>query len=200
MSKTNVFVQAKNGLFYSHPIIFDNEAYVCFDDEDDPELVLHHVLGRTKEQALPLAMEKLISLGIDGRIIPSTYARSGSRLFPPDWKKASKACRIFFEILAPIPVPEHHSGVVESTPSESVTYYWFLNFETKTIVEYLTDENHDKYFTSFMMRQPHYMLVDKEKSIKAIKREILNQYPQLEGKSLEEAIALLGTELRMKPK
>lgn len=196
MSKVSTFVQAVDDKYYQNPIIFGEDAYVCFDDEDDPEIIIKHEKGRSKQESAQIANERMEAFGIKGRILRSTYGRASGRLFPPDWQ-FHEAVYFDFDIDQPIPIPTQYDCVVDYPSMECRFYSWTMEFDTETIVNFLTDEGHDKYLMGFMLGKPHYM-VQPGKALKIVKKELLRQFPQLRNLGLTAAITLVTEKIKVR--
>jgi len=93
MSNVPTWVLADDNFFYKNPILGDSSGnwFVCFDDDDDPEIVVKRgVIGID---------DVLKKLPRDSRLISGVCRMS--RCFPSSWK-VCPAQRAFVEISAPI--------------------------------------------------------------------------------------------------
>lgn len=64
MSLVSTYVLADNGLFYKNPTLRGEDWFICFDDDDPPELVIA-TNDRTREALEQRATEILATAGID---------------------------------------------------------------------------------------------------------------------------------------
>jgi len=122
MSLVPTYVKADDGFFYKDPVLSEKGYFICFDDDDPPELVIKvkkRKLDDVKSQAQELAQKfhaKIISSnGTCGRCFDSPY-------------KFSDGYSVFLEINKPIPaklITEQH-GKSKKPHGECVIY----NFET----------------------------------------------------------------------
>jgi len=88
-----------NGKWYQNPTITDetNEWFICFDDDDDPELVAHCPMQLSKKDRFTKLNKILLDSNIDAEI--TSHGVSGSRTFPPGQLKSFKpAIYAFLEI------------------------------------------------------------------------------------------------------
>jgi hypothetical protein len=113
MSLVSTWVAAVDGRFYQNPILEGDGWFVCFDDDDPPELVISKTLQKTPQQVLQDA-------GIPWRSVDKPRD-SGERIFKKKWKWA-KTC--FFELSNPIPVPQRFDAVSDN-PTGQGCYYRF---------------------------------------------------------------------------
>ncbi len=95
MSLVGTYVRAEDGQLYRGPVIYGDGWFVCFDDDDPPELV---VFEGTEVPSLPWLRLKGKANG------------GGSRCVPPTWEPMAEANSYWCKLLAPIPVPELHDG------------------------------------------------------------------------------------------
>jgi len=98
MSLVSTFVKI-NGKWYQDPKITDNtnEWFICFDDDDDPEIVVHCPKQLSKKDRFEKINKILVDSNIDAEI--KSHGGSGSRMFPPNQLKISKpAIRAFLTI------------------------------------------------------------------------------------------------------
>lgn len=111
MSLVSTWVEATDGMFYQNPVICGDGWYVCFDDDDPPELVVKKSVKRTP-------LEILRDAGIPWKSVrPRGFG--GKRMFNGKFKEA-KAC--FFELSGPIPIPQAFYSRHENPQGQGVYY------------------------------------------------------------------------------
>lgn len=100
MSLVPAWVEAADGKFYANPVIQGPGWFVCFDDEDPPELVI------TPKNAFPPAR------ALEKSGLKFSHLRAGHG---GSYRQFSTGCKMawsyFFKLEAPIPVPEVHNGI-----------------------------------------------------------------------------------------
>lgn len=96
MSLVSTFVKMSDGKFYQDPTIYDqsNNWFLCFDDEEDPELVIHQPKQLSKEDRYKKVEEILELAKINAKI--KSHSPSGERIFPDE--KFKPAICAFLEI------------------------------------------------------------------------------------------------------
>jgi len=99
MSLVATYVQATDGKFYKGAVIFEEGWFVCFDDDDPPELVVF------EGHKIP---------NLDWFERKNTPHSGGHRCVPPDWKKMRKAKSYWGTLIKRIPIPTEYDGVVDS--------------------------------------------------------------------------------------
>lgn len=135
MSLVSTYVEAVDGKFYQNPTIYGPGWYICFDDNDPPELVV--TLGTMKdlrghlEQRIEskanwemVAIDILAKAGIDAQNVKRQGATG--RCFPPN-DRLHMGMSFFFDLQAPIPVPTKFDSVGNDTSHDCVAY----RFSTK---------------------------------------------------------------------
>jgi hypothetical protein len=106
-------VEAVDRRCYENPILEGDGWFVCFDDEDSPELVMRRTLPQTAQQVLQDAKIPWCSI--------TRLQFGGKRLFKKKWVD-SKSCS--FELSNPIPVPQKFDAVADN-PTGQGCYYRF---------------------------------------------------------------------------
>lgn len=115
MSLVPTWVRAVDGLYYKDPLLVGENWFLCFDDDDPPELVIKTSLATDVLVFNIVAKEILDKLGFGYRVL-SKRANHSMRDFG-DYRKPDgqfdfqEAGSIFLEITSPIPVPQQHDGV-----------------------------------------------------------------------------------------
>jgi hypothetical protein len=122
MSRASVYVRAVDGRFYKDPIVVFTEGFVCFDDDDPPELVLWTPLRRGPDEVL----EKLFG----GRAHLGRYVGDADRYEPLRGRvtlasKMRPASSWFFMLRVRIPATEYHGGVDVGAPRGAGAVYDF---------------------------------------------------------------------------
>lgn len=118
MSLVSTYVQAVDGKFYRNPTIREKDWFLCFDDEEPPELVVKDSLLKTKKP-WKILNEARIKHKPEG-YQPWKGDRSAGRLFGG---KFHPGTGFFIEITARIPVPTHHDGIYDEKPKKQGVYY-----------------------------------------------------------------------------
>lgn len=115
MSLVSSYVQAKDGLFYKNPQLSGKGWFICFDDDEPPELVIaiNNVLS-------PEDIFKMCN--IDVRVLKSKSKKYALRLFHGKFKSAKS---IFFELLSPLDeekITEHEGAFKYKEIGQGVIY------------------------------------------------------------------------------
>lgn len=103
MSLVGTYVYIGGGKFLENPVIQFDEGFICFDDEDPPEIVLKKTYARNREEARLMARACLLRLRI-----PHTRIRiasdSGLRCFCKSMglEPLIRAWSLFFTLTGPI--------------------------------------------------------------------------------------------------
>lgn len=130
MSLVPTFARAVDGVFYENPVLRGDGWFLCFDDDDPPELVIrtvHHAGfgGKAfREKVRARAVEILDGLGFRYRITSKEPHCTGQRLFGEN-RQFNPAAAFFLKIESPIPVPQQFSGkatLEEVSQRECVVY------------------------------------------------------------------------------
>lgn len=109
MSLVPVFVYASDGKYYKDPVIRGPGWFICFDDEEPPEVVIQIETGASiPHDAEALSMLKTLLVEKD---VPFTnvrgVVRTTSRHFVdplPGQSKIDRAITAFFDLTRPLPV------------------------------------------------------------------------------------------------
>ena len=128
MSLVSHFVIMDNTIWYKNPIIFDetHNWYICFDDDDPPEIVVHH----TDQKHLSVK-EKLdtIAMVLERHKIFAKVkylSRTGNRLFPPYYEDFKSCIAAFIKIKSRIDIShliiKHDGEFAEVPPHDCVMY------------------------------------------------------------------------------
>lgn len=109
MSLCSTWVLARDGNFYQDPVLRGDDWFLCFDDDDPPELVIKC----EKEQPLKTLQRakeilKAHLFGVRYEFL-SKRPRWSHRMFP----EFHHAGAIFIKILDPIPVPQEYEAVLD---------------------------------------------------------------------------------------
>ncbi len=96
MSLVATYVRAVDGNFYADPAFRGDGWFVCFDDDDPPEIV---IAGAKRIPAHDKAVQILKQLGISNA---TTFKDKCGRLFGDDVRDA---CSFTFKLKGRIPVP-----------------------------------------------------------------------------------------------
>lgn len=120
MSLVQICVQASDNKIYVNPYISGPDFFVCFDDDDPPELVIK-ALNKSDTELHQRAINILNNLNAT----ISSKPQKSSRLFEKNNFNFTDAYSVFITINAPIPVNiiTSHNGIYDGL-SECVLYKW----------------------------------------------------------------------------
>jgi len=127
MSLVSTFVKMSDEKWYKNPCIYDEtyDWYLCFDDDDPPELVVYQPQQLTKEKRMARIFEVIDKAKIKARVLVKTVSLS-NRLFPPNWSGNFKpTASVYLEITHPIDLKElqvKHNGVSDELPTDLCGY------------------------------------------------------------------------------
>ena len=110
MSQYHVYVRAKDGNIYTRPRIQGQNWFICWDDDDDPELVVH----ATSEAEASLMMARIAeSVDYIGPL-PNRFCFRGGRMTgcPKGMRSFAKS----FDLIAPVPVPHGQQPATKRKP------------------------------------------------------------------------------------
>ena len=126
MSLVPQFVKIGN-LWYKGPAVYDEskEWFLCFDDEDPPEIVIKSSGQLSKTHRKEKIQHFLKTAKIRATII--SHSVCGSRLFPPNWKGFHPSIQAFLKVDCNIDITNlkvKHDGISEDLPphGEFVAY------------------------------------------------------------------------------
>lgn len=136
MSLVSTYVKAVDGNFYKDPVLKGKEKsypfgdwFLCFDDDDPPELVMEDIDHKLPfRQRAAAIMREMDSQFQDKDLY---YQGAGGRR---DFGERGflRAISFFLTIRKPIPVPEKHGGVyANDAPRGMGVYYTFENRKSK---------------------------------------------------------------------
>ena len=104
MSQTTNYVRADDGLLYEDPSIRGEregrEWFICFDDDDPPELVVQSINFPSRADAVAFAKSLLESLGIQATL---NNHRTHGRFFGRDGKRSNRAHAWFLTMTGKFP-------------------------------------------------------------------------------------------------
>ena len=120
MSLVGILVVADDGRFYREPVLFGDDWFLCFDDDDPPEIIIAREESgrhRSKTQCLERAKEIFHETGIVATVRDNSPACS-TRCFPPysgpdgSWNRLKEAAAFDLNISQPIPagIQMEHKG------------------------------------------------------------------------------------------
>jgi hypothetical protein len=112
MSLVHTYVRAVDGQLYRDPVLRGDDWFICFDDDDPPEIV---VAGSDREECAVRAHRLVASIGRNVRLHSSRSSRSFAGKF-------RQACAFWFDLTAPIPVPEGMNPVTKTDLGSCVIY------------------------------------------------------------------------------
>lgn len=128
MSLVSHFVIMDNGIWYKNPEIFDKTGnwYICFDDDDPPEIVVHHtdqkhLSVKEKNDTIRMVLEKH---NISAKI--QYLSSTGNRMYPPYYDGFKPSISAFIKIKERININnlivKHDGEFVEVPPHDCVIY------------------------------------------------------------------------------
>lgn len=121
MSLVSTYVLCDDGLFYKDPTLYDADWFICFDDVDLPEIVIHSKDQHTDKWFRRRAREILASVGLCEWGLRNEVRRS-SRLRPPEWKEFINSGALDLmpegEKAFPMKPNLYHGGSIEAVESE----------------------------------------------------------------------------------
>lgn len=129
MSRVSTWVQGTDEHYYKNPVIEKEGFFICFDDEEDPEIVVQIPVNDTnptvfeRSERYRLAADYLKSLNIPYRI--SKYGQTCTRLFGEF--SLRPAFSVYFHLKGPLPVEiiTEHEGRAQR-PQGECTFYHFI--------------------------------------------------------------------------
>lgn len=158
VSKVSVFVEAVDGFHYQNPVVYGNDWFLCFDDEELPEIVIKQFKRTSPASAKKRAIKVMREAGIKFKMGTERPSQCG-RVFPPKWDKISDAVSFYLEITAPIPIPGIHEAKVNSPSGECVHYSWTMEFKTEDVAgPFLPNGFISTRLCAFVMGMKYYMI------------------------------------------
>jgi hypothetical protein len=109
MSLCSTFVKAVDGKYYDDPVFRGEGYFVCFDDDDPPEIVISLERYRNPDPAVILQ-----AIGIDYAKSSLKIQGRAGRCFTGEKKETQEAISYFFNLKSPIPVPIEFYKAVNS--------------------------------------------------------------------------------------
>lgn len=150
MSKVSTFVQGDDFKFYKNPVLYGDDWYLCFDDDDPPEVVIKATVKRTAKK---LAGDRLAGAGVCFKWGEPSYSYS-SRLFPPTYTGFQKAFGYFVQLTAPLPVTGpaslKHDGAVDFPSVECTFLTFFLDFDAADVAKLFGDKEPSVHLMTFL--------------------------------------------------
>lgn len=106
MSLVSTWVRTADGKWYQNPAFYSDSGnwFLCFDDDDPPELVIHQPKQLSKVERVEVAVALLNRWKIKAKILSHTPC--GQRIFPPNWTPFKPAISIFIKIKEAIVIGE----------------------------------------------------------------------------------------------
>jgi len=117
MSLCTTYVKSADGKWYAEPVIEGitqdgKEWYLCFDEDDPPELVVQ-TDGTGKE------------INADKILRDAGVSFGGIKFRAVSGRRIGNAASFWVTILAPIPTPTKFDAVYDQQPQRQGTYYSF---------------------------------------------------------------------------
>lgn len=128
MSQSAPYVRCDDGLWYQNPVWYDiysgHKWYICFDDDDPPEIVIARAVGADETERL--AREILTGFGRRYKLIrKGNTSGKCSRCFPHhdwDFKKMDTASSWFFDFEEAPPKPRRPPIHIAESKIDGVLY------------------------------------------------------------------------------
>lgn len=115
MSLVPTWVRATDGKYYKDPVLRERDWFLCFDDNEPPELVVKWKEGDDLPSFWRRAETILKELGLQYRFLskrPALHSRDfGNYRLRSGSISLHYAGSVFLEITAPIPVPQEYGAV-----------------------------------------------------------------------------------------
>lgn len=137
MSKVATYVEGADGRYYMDPVIYTNDWYVRFDDDQPPQIVVRSFKNSTQESEAKRCKKFLKSAGFKFKNFD--YESGGLRMFPPAWTMKQAGWSNFI-MLAPFPVDGvqiHSDGDFEIMPDimQGTVMIWNRDFLVEQILD-----------------------------------------------------------------
>ncbi len=100
MSLVAHYIKTTSGLWYKDLVIYGENWYLCFDDDDPPEIVIKKQKSIPRKERKEIICRCLNSVKISVKIL--SHSDQGERLFPPEYKRFSPAIQGFVKITGKI--------------------------------------------------------------------------------------------------
>lgn len=195
MSRVSTFVQGSDFKFYRNPVLYGDDWYLCFDDDDPPEVV---VKTTVKREARKLAGDRLAGAGVKFKILE---ARTESyRCFPPTYTGFHKAFSFFVELKEPLPVGGpallKHDGMTDFPSTECVFLTFDLEFDAADVAKLFVGEAPSPHLLRFLGVGSGEL----EERRKRLQKSVVKQHPMLRGCLVTEEVLRLvcGERLRLR--
>lgn len=117
MSMVPTYVRASDGRFYKNPVLTSEDGFICFDDNDPPELVMKTRGSKVTNEAAELQMDMFLGAGRWAGLLRAVACR---RLFG---LKTEPAMVFWFRLTHCIPVPVTHQGCECGKPKHDCVIY-----------------------------------------------------------------------------
>lgn len=122
MSLTSTFVKCNDGNYYRDPTWRGNDFFICFDDDDPPEIVIKKPKNLSLQTAYEMALHRLKLAGFNALIRRESYKGGASRCFELGRFKFTKAFSYFIDVLKAPNKPTLPSTPIKALKYEGVVY------------------------------------------------------------------------------
>lgn len=138
MSLVSTYVLCTDGQMYRDPTWHGRHEnrlkwFLCFDDDDPPELVIESARGMNPQLVRQIASAILAGLPIRRFKLGKVEPGVSGRIFPQDGPKSLKfvqAYSLFVSLYEPLPPPQKHDGFAHHQPMQGVFYTFGLPMPT----------------------------------------------------------------------
>ena len=169
-----VFVQGTDHNYYRNPIVYGDNWFVEFEDEELPQIVVKN-FKKTSNSSCEKRMRKILnSHGFKYKLDDGFV--SGTRVFPPKFQGFVPAIARHFQLKDLIPVNDieiHHEGCLILKPEADGTYFTFFDpFDIEEIDNLIAGKPTQKiitWLTGLNNMSPQ--------SIKSARNELFKQHP-----------------------
>lgn len=117
MSLVSTYVKFNDGKYYKNPVIYGDGWYICFDDDEPPELVAETRLNFKK------LIDTASTIGFD--VNKRTRIHKCTRLYPSEYSEFRPSSAIFLSWKGKVNPTGHwvkHDGVFDKPKGQCVIY------------------------------------------------------------------------------
>lgn len=172
-----VFVQGTDYKYYRNPIVYGDNWFIEFEDNELPEIIVKR-FEKTNEKSALRRMRSILNKAGFKYKIKANVART-VRVFPPKFQGFDDALATFFELRDLVPVENikvHDQGVLTLFPEADGTYFTFFDpFPMAEIIKLINGKPSQKlvsWLTGLDKMSPS--------AITSAKRELFKQYLELD--------------------
>lgn len=200
MSLTATFVQAEDCKYYRNLILYSDDWFLCFDDDDPPELVVKAYKHTTANSAEKRAKKILKDCRIEGHLAGSSG--KSSRCFDRSGKLAfHEAYSFWVSIKAPLPLPNegdsfalHADATMDSPGGECTIYEWAYDFDVRQLYDYYTGQGQYPRLVRFLAGRS----IERQEDWLKIKKELETVMPEIKTYEPDQLVELYGERIKIK--